>query len=144
MRLWTIHPKYLDSKGLVALWREALLAQKVLKGKTKGYRNHPQLLRFKQQADPSAAIADYLHAVHEESVLRGYRFDQKKIAREKSKSTLPATRGQLLYEWNHFKTKLRKRNSKRYRELLRINKPEAHPLFSITNGGVESWEVQKK
>lgn len=35
MRLWTLHPKYLDTKGLVALWREALLAQKVLQGKQK-------------------------------------------------------------------------------------------------------------
>jgi len=31
MRLWTIHPKYLDRQGLLALWREALLAQKVLR-----------------------------------------------------------------------------------------------------------------
>ena len=41
MKLWSIHPKYLDAKGLVALWREALLAQKVLDGKTEGYKNHP-------------------------------------------------------------------------------------------------------
>lgn len=38
MRLWVSHPKYLDCKGLVALWRESLLARKVLKGKTKGWR----------------------------------------------------------------------------------------------------------
>ncbi|HKX52383.1 MAG TPA: pyrimidine dimer DNA glycosylase/endonuclease V [Nitrosospira sp.] len=37
MRLWTLHPRYLDTKGLVAAWREALLAQKVLSGLTSGY-----------------------------------------------------------------------------------------------------------
>ena len=52
MRLWTLHPRYLDARGLVALWREALLAQKVLRGKTRGYRAHPQLQRFREQADP--------------------------------------------------------------------------------------------
>ena len=52
MRLWSIHPKYLDTKGLLAVWREALLAKKVLENKTKGYKNHPQLERFKQQNDP--------------------------------------------------------------------------------------------
>lgn len=37
MRLWSIHPRYLDTKGLVALWRETLLlAQAVLFGNTKG------------------------------------------------------------------------------------------------------------
>jgi hypothetical protein len=40
MRKWSIHPQYLDTKGLEALWREALLAKNVLEVKTKGYRNH--------------------------------------------------------------------------------------------------------
>jgi hypothetical protein len=43
MRLWSLHPQYLDPQGLVALWREALLAQAVLRGKTRGYKHHPQL-----------------------------------------------------------------------------------------------------
>ena len=46
MRLWSLHPKYLDIKGLVACWREGLLARKVLLDQTKGYKNHPQLIRF--------------------------------------------------------------------------------------------------
>jgi hypothetical protein len=29
-RIWSLHPKYLDARGLVALWREGLLAQAVL------------------------------------------------------------------------------------------------------------------
>lgn len=46
MRIWSVHPSLLDAKGLVACWRETLLAQKVLQGLTKGYKNHPQLDRF--------------------------------------------------------------------------------------------------
>ena len=60
MRLWSLHPKYLDTKGLLALWREGLLAQKVLAGKTKGYKNHPQLDRFKAHGSPRKAIGRYL------------------------------------------------------------------------------------
>ena len=39
-------------QGLVALWREALLARAVLRGKTRGYRHHPQLHRFRASATP--------------------------------------------------------------------------------------------
>ena len=38
MRLWSLHPRYFDSKGLTAAWREALLARAVLTGQTRGYR----------------------------------------------------------------------------------------------------------
>jgi hypothetical protein len=61
MRIWSIHPKYLDTKGIVALWREALLAKNVLEGKTKGYKNHPQLDRFKSASKPSDAINYYTY-----------------------------------------------------------------------------------
>ena len=63
MRLWTLHPKYLDAQGLVALWREGLLARAVLRGMTKGYRHHPQLQRFRAHASPRAAINLYLEGV---------------------------------------------------------------------------------
>ena len=56
MRLWSIHPRSLDARGLVALWREGLLARKVLRGRTRGYRHHPQLQRFRDLRDPVAAI----------------------------------------------------------------------------------------
>ena len=79
MRLWTLHPKYLDAKGLVALWREALLAQEVLRGETRGYKHHPQLLRFAKMNNPPAALAAYLKAVHDEAVRRGYKFNTSKI-----------------------------------------------------------------
>lgn len=143
MRLWTIHPKYLDRKGLVALWREALLAQKVLKGKTRGYRHHPQLLRFQQQTDPCAAIAHYLQVVYDESLRRSYRFQRKKIGRKRKCAAISETRGQLAYEWRHLKRKLRVRDKTQYRAILRIREPEAHPLFAIQDGGVAPWERRK-
>ena len=83
MRLWSLHPRYLDPQGLVALWREALLARAVLRGKTRGYRNHPQLARFRAHRSPRAAISAYLGAVHDEAVQRGYSFDARKIGSQR-------------------------------------------------------------
>lgn len=79
MRIWSIHPKYLDAKGLVALWRETLLAKKVLEGQTRGYRNHPQLERFKQSENPLDKINHYLSSVYSEALEREYHFDKEKI-----------------------------------------------------------------
>ncbi len=140
MRLWTIHPRYLDPKGLVAAWREALLAQKVLAGKTRGYRHHPQLVRFLTQPDPAAAIASYLSGIAEEARVRGYRFDVSKIASLDFSKRVPETRGQLLYEWQHLKRKLRKRAPHLLRVMNKISSPEPHPLFRIVRGRVRSWE----
>jgi hypothetical protein len=97
MRLWTIHPRHLDSRDLVALWREALLAQKVLAGKTDGYKNHPELIRFREHKDPLGAMATYLVAVHDESLKRGFEFDSSKINRRRSNVRIYETVGQLLY-----------------------------------------------
>ena len=140
VRLWTVHPRFLDAKGLVATWREALLAQKVLAGKTKGYRNHPQLVRFKAQADPLAAIASFLAGVAAEAQRRGYHFDTTKISRRRFPRRIPETKGQLLYEWNHLKAKLRMRAPQRASQTREILIPEAHPLFRIVPGEVRSWE----
>jgi hypothetical protein len=140
MRLWTLHPKYLDARGLVALWREALLAQKVLCGATRGYRHHPQLRRFSRLANPPAALASYLAAVHEEAVRRGYKFDASKIGVRRIRGKITETRGQLLYEWRHLKRKLKRRAVKRYRDLLPVKVPAPHPLFWIVSGKVRDWE----
>src|SRR5215813_5443304 len=110
MRLWSLHPSLLDAKGLVALWREALLAQKVLQGNTTGYRAHPQLDRFRQSADPLGAISTYLWAVHDEATHRGYAFDVAKIALGRRLLTLTVTHGQLEFEREHLKAKLRQRD----------------------------------
>ncbi len=140
IRLWTLHPKYLDAKGLVALWREVLLAQKVLRGKTRGYRHHPQLIRFVETNDPPAALAAYLKAVHAEASERGYKFNARKIGRRKCRGRIKEARGQLLYEWRHLKRKLKRRDPERLRELASVKIPVSHPLFKIVLGKVRDWE----
>jgi hypothetical protein len=142
MRLWTLHPKYLDSRGLVALWREALLAQAVLAGGTRGYRHHPQLERFRRDDRPLAPIAAFLRGVHAASLERGYRFDRRKISRARFDGRLVATRGQLEYEWEHLMAKLRRRDPVRFGLLRSVTRPRAHPLFRVRPGGVAEWEVQ--
>ena len=140
MRLWSLHPRYLDAKGLVALWREALLAQAVLSGKTAGYRHHPQLQRFRAQPSPVAAIAAYLRAVHAEATARGYRFDAGKIGTSRTASPIPVTCGQLDFEWHHLTAKLEGR-APDWRKMLGAPDPLAtHPLFREIPGAVEDWE----
>jgi hypothetical protein len=140
MRLWTLHPRYLDARGLVAVWREALLAQEVLRGNTKGYRHHPQLARFRASSDPCAAIASYLWGVFEEAQRRRYKFDFRKIPNLKLSRPLKETRGQLLYEWDHLRRKLKVRDKRRCGEYRSLKLPAPHPLFRLVAGDVESWE----
>jgi hypothetical protein len=141
VRLWTIHPKHLDTKGLLAAWREGLLAQKVLKGETRGYRNHPQLVRFKAATDPVGAVAEYLRGLHAEAVRRGYNFAAEKIAAPRFAGKIPCTRGQVAYEWEHLREKLRARDAMKYAEAENLKWPDTHPLFTINEGGVEDWEI---
>jgi Pyrimidine dimer DNA glycosylase len=141
VRLWSLHPRYLDPKGLVALWREALLAQAVLAGRTRGYRHHPQLARFLEAPDPGSCIAAYLEEVHAEALRRGYRFDGGKIGRRGPVAPLPVTEGQLAYEWSHLGAKLRVRSPDWAKSLDAEGRPKAHPLFRIEAGGIAPWEV---
>jgi hypothetical protein len=140
VRLWTVHPKYLDARGLVGLWREALLAQAVLLGNTTGYRNHPQLLRFRQHSDPPEAIVTYLAGVHAESLVRGYRFDASKMRNLNASVRLTETDGQLSWEWEHLKAKLEVRSPEMHASLADVRRPEAHPMFDIIAGPVRPWE----
>jgi Pyrimidine dimer DNA glycosylase len=140
MRLWTVHPQYLDAQGLVALWREGLLAQKVIAGETRGYTRHPQLTRFRQHAEPLPLIAAYLRGVADEAARRGYQFDETKIVSPESAARLVETRGQLLFEWKHLQAKLRRRRPELYRKIRKLDCPEPHPLFRIIAGNVRGWE----
>jgi len=140
MRLWSLHPRYLDARGLVALWREALLAQAVLAGDTKGYRRHPQLERLQAGARPAALIAEYLRAVHAESLERGYRFDKGKIGRSRTSARLDVTSGQIDFEWRHLMKKLESRSPEQYEKLLAEKSPLPHPLFRVTPGEIADWE----
>lgn len=140
MRPRVLHPRYLDAKGLVALWREALLAQKVLAGETAGYRHHPQLARFRARRDALGAIGAYLAGVQAEGVLRGYAFDAGKIRRVSRRVSIQVTRGQLDYELAHLRAKLRVREPLAYARIAPLRRPAAHPMFEVVPGGVEEWE----
>jgi hypothetical protein len=143
MRIWSIHPKYLDSRGLVALWRETLLAKHVLEGKTRGYNNHPQLKRFKDSEHPVDGINQYLAAVYDEAVRRGYNFDRKKIDWNYVPVKMTVTRGQLKYETAHLLKKLKIRDIIKYEELTSEKELLSHPLFDTIDGNVEEWEIIK-
>lgn len=140
MRLWSLHPKYLDAKGLVALWREGLLALFVLQGKTKGYKHHPQLERFRAAADPLQAINDYLGFVLDEAISRGYKFDATKIRRSNSLDLMTVTKGQLVFEFTHLKKKLWNRDRQRHANIKNTVKITPHQSFKMIPGDVESWE----
>jgi hypothetical protein len=140
MRLWTLHPRYLDAQGLVALWREALLAQKVLRGATKGYTHHPQMVRFRATLDPCAAICSYLDGIFQEAKHRGYTFDSSKIPASRLSGRMIETQGQLLYEWQHLQRKLKTRALDQYTKWRSLEVPLPHPLFQIVAGDVQSWE----
>lgn len=137
-----MHPRYLDPQGLVALWREALLARAVLRNETKGYRHHPQLRRFQSQAAPCQAIEAYLAAVLEEAVTRGYSFDPSKVETLQAGIRIACTDGQLHYEWGHLQTKLKARGPAWRQQWLGLDSPEPHPLFYIVAGGIAPWERQ--
>lgn len=143
MRIWSLHPKYLDGKGLVALWRETLLARKVLEGGTKGYKNHPQLNRFKQTGEPVAYLNCYLKVVYVESMDRGYKFDRSKIGKHFASAKLAVTDGQLNFERNHLLKKLKARDMDKYKELIEVETLEPHPLFKVVKGEIEAWEIIK-
>jgi len=138
--------EYLDSKGIVALWREALLAKKVLESKTKGYMNHPQLIRFKEQSNPISAINTYLYYISLSAKERGYSFDTGKIDSSKidTKLKIKVTNGQLDYELALLKQKLKRRSIAQYERIKSISNAEPNPLFEATDGPIEEWEKVKK
>jgi len=133
----------LDTKGLTALWREALLARAVLEGKTTGYKNHPQLIRFKKHENPINLINKYLEIVYQESVKRGFKFDETKLVKN-CEGLIPLTIGQLLYEFEHLKNKLIKRDFKKFWEISEEKTIKCNPIFVICDGEVEDWEIYKK
>ena len=141
MRLWSLHPEYLDAKGLVALWREALLARHVLEGKTRGYRAHPQLARFRTAIDPLASINTYLLPVYEEASKRGYSFDAAKVVMTAKSEKITVTTGQMSYETGHLLRKLEIRDKERYSRLRLLNSLRPHPLFHVVEGDIEQWEI---
>ena len=144
MRIWSVHPSLVDARGLVACWRETLLAQKVLRGLTKGYTNHPQLDRFKAADDPLASICTYLHGIADEADARGYHFDRSRImVPPRELAPLPVTEGQLRYEFDFLCAKVAARDETWWEQKLRGASPAPHPLFTVVPGDTEPWEKIK-
>ena len=140
MRLWSLHPKYLDRAGLLACWRESLLAQAVIYGETHGYKNHPQVSRFDKQS-----ICKYLWTIYFEAQEREFNFDSSKIKLDYTdNSKLPVTSAQLDYEWEHLQNKLRERSPNKYSDNLHRwafdEFIRANECFFKTSGPIELWE----
>lgn len=140
MRLWSLHPKYLDPAGLVAAWREALLARAVIRGETRGYQHHPQLERFMVQSSPRLAINAYLAVLHDESLLRGYKFDRSKVGPVRHIPQIPVTHGQLEHEWNHLLRKLEVRSPALFAKWCDDVALQCHPSFISVPGPIATWE----
>ena len=138
MRIWSLHPSLLDRQGLVACWRECLLAKAVLEGKTKGYTNHSQLVRFKNCKDPVGAINNYLYSLYLESCRRNYKFNFSKIG-FMSDEKLNVTEGQLKYEYEHLLKKLRLRSPEMFDKVKNIT-PFQHKIFNVVEGDIENCE----
>ena len=144
MRLWSLHPRYLDAPGLVALWREALLARAVLRGETSGYRHHPQLDRFKAHPQPRSAINAYLAGVHAEAVARGYSFDATKVGPVRTVAPIAVTFDQINHEWEHLLVKLMARSPDVFSRWSKLGNPTCHPLFAPCIGPVAAWERRSR
>ena len=140
MRLWSLHPCYLDAKGLVALWHEGLLAVKVLSGQTNAYCHHPQLIRFSKKPDPVRYLRSYLTGVFAEAQSRRYHFNRTKIEGPGTRGKIELTTGQIKYEWMHLLNKLKIRDPELYKKYYSINTPDAHPLFKLVEGPIADWE----
>lgn len=115
-----------------------MLAKKVLQGLTSKYKNHPQLDRFKKV--PVKYINTYLYFLYKESCERGYCFDKRNVVKPFTKNKLTVTDKQLKYEFQHLKKKLKTRDPKKYKELLKIKNPKPNPLFRVKKGPIEIWE----
>lgn len=144
MRIWSLHPEQLDRQGLIACWRETLLAQAVLLGRTKGYTRHPQLERFRALPDPAGAVGRYLSFLADDADRRGYRFDRTRIERSDDGASLGVSEGQLAFEWAHLLAKLEQRSPdvavEMSRRALAGEAPVPHPMLAVVPGAVADWE----
>lgn len=180
MRLWSIDFQYLDRKNLVALWREGLGAMKALDklaiGEKYGYQNHPQLDRFKKCKNYRSAIRVYLTGVYIEANKRGYNFDIsktmltsesliidfKELLSNKEDNVIELTKGQLNYEFDLLKGKLKDRSERdrkkrlekgieketdseiKYNEIKNIREARSECFFKLIDGDIENWEKNIK
>lgn len=158
MRLWTIHPSFLDQKGLCGLWRETLVGLKALeKGPGAPWYNHPQLARFKVYPNGLAMLAEYAEHVLDEGHKRGYNFNTAllepylELYEMNFDGCIMVTKGQFDYEVEHFIRKLASRDEMRYQLYMEKMGPRSlyqpkievfvpNPVFRIVDGPIEVWE----
>lgn len=132
MCLWSVHPKYLDKCGLVALWREGLRAQKNLSGESGKIPNDPQLIRFKQQDNPLQAIGAYLSFITCEALRQGCKFNHEKIMFPNFENAfLSVSEAELAEETERLKAKLHQRSEEKYEQLCQQQKIEINPVFNL-------------
>lgn len=137
--MWSLHPAHLDRAALAACWREGLLAQAVLLGRTRGYTRHPQLERFRTLDDATVGIATFLDGLAVEAEQRGYRFDRSRIDRVPDPSVrLTVTMGQLAFEAEHLRRKVIARAPEWTDHLPDALSP--HPMMDVVPGAVAPWE----
>lgn len=144
MRLWSISTTYLDRQGLLALWREALLAKTVLEEETKGYKNHPQLIRFKNLKNPIAGINAYLETIYQEGLKRNYKFSEEKFVKQNFTEKIIVSSGQIDFEFNHLLNKLRIRDPKRFNLIKNTRDILVNPMFLVKDGDIDIWEKGTK
>jgi hypothetical protein len=114
-------------------------------GKTKGWKNHPQLIRFKNHNAPIHAIGFYLFIIYNEGCKRGYSYNKSKMFKIVEKvSMINISKEQLAYEFEILKNRVRGRDHTKFLELLEFGKkesyPKPHPLFHVIDGKVALWE----
>ena len=144
MRLWSIHPKYLDSKGLGGLWREGLGAVRCLYEPGIGYSNHAQLNRFKAEPDYLAQIGSYMHEVADEADRRGYNYDRTLLPVDFYKpEPMTVTVGQIAYEFRFLLGKLKTRDKELFEKFQHTTTIELHPRFTPIPGPIADWERVK-
>lgn len=152
MRLWSVHPRYLDRQGLLGLWREGLLAQKVLGAGPPydvPYGKHPQLDRFKLHKEPIVAISYYLKQVFLEADRRFYKFNKTLIVEPDGNPwtcKLWVPQGQIEYEFKHLMNKLKNRDPVLYKHNQKETSIKVHPLFTVNQESqeVSQWERVKE
>lgn len=144
MRIWSIHPVNLDTKGLCGAWRELLGAIKSCDPSV-GYSRHSQLIRWRNATDSIEmmrnALAHYGLTLYQEAKRRKYHFNVNKLKPYliAPKPILPVNVGQFEYEWEFLRKKCLTRNP----DWVMIKK-EVNPMFVLRDGGIEPWEHIKE
>ena len=142
-RIWSLHPKYLDGIEIFFLWRNCIMAKKILDGTEKVNRKFPHLARFESSSNPIGAINIYLSEVYKIASTHGKNFKLDKFDDSFKDISLNVTKGQMEYEVELFKKKLRNRSSDTNALIFKIKIIEPNPLFKVVEGNKEAWDIEQ-